>query len=82
MDVKAQSIWDTGYPSAPSPSDFLDCFVAQGGKLMLKGNSTHDFNGQDIRGRFETPNAHTPVRIVNQESLSGGRSVYASEAAR
>ena len=37
---------------------------------MLKGSSTLDFNGQDIRGRFETPTVHTPVRGFHVKGLS------------
>lgn len=42
--------------------DFLDRFTCNGGRLMLEGDATHDFDGRDIRARFKELSVRATVR--------------------
>jgi hypothetical protein len=54
---------------------FLDRFTRHGGKLMLEGDATHNFDGHDIKGRFEEIAARATVRgfDVNQIARLGAQ---------
>ncbi len=49
---------------------FLERFTQQGGKLMLEGESTCDFGGHDISGRFEKLAAQATVRGFDVGAIS------------
>lgn len=50
--------------------EFLERFTQCGGKWMLEGDATHDFNGGDIRIRFENLAARATVRGFDISALS------------
>jgi hypothetical protein len=52
------------YPQYAKPSTlkFLESYVASGGKLMLEGDATSDFGGNDIAARFNALAAKATVR--------------------
>ncbi len=50
--------------------DFLDRFTQSGGKLMLEGDATHDFDGYEIKDRFEKIAARATVRGFDAQQLS------------
>lgn len=50
--------------------DFLERFVRYGGKLMLEGNATHDFDGHEISGRFEKLASQATVRGFDVKAIS------------
>lgn len=49
--------------------EFLERFTRHGGKLMLEGDATHDFGGQDIRMRFEKLAARVTVPGFDLDAL-------------
>ncbi len=49
---------------------FLDRFTKAGGKLMLEGDATHDFYGNDISDRFKKIVARATVQGFNVKLLS------------
>jgi hypothetical protein len=50
--------------------EFLERFVRQGGKLMLEGEATHDFDGSAIGGRFEKLASQATVRGFDVGTIS------------
>lgn len=49
---------------------FLENYVRKGGKLMIEGSATLDFNGQDIAKRFSTISAKATVKNFSIEDIS------------
>jgi hypothetical protein len=50
--------------------DFLDRFTRHGGKLMLEGDATHDFDGNDIATRFKEISACATVRGFDLQRIA------------
>ena len=50
--------------------EFLDRFTQHGGKLMLEGDATHDFDGREISGRFERLASQAAVRGFDVQAIS------------
>jgi hypothetical protein len=50
---------------------FLERYAAAGGKLMLEGKATRDFDGRDIRDRFARLAARATVRGFTVEGAAG-----------
>ncbi len=50
--------------------EYLDRFTGQGGKLMLEGDATHNFDGHDIKERFEKIAARATVRGFDVGQIS------------
>ena len=50
--------------------EFLERFTRHGGKLMLDGKATHDFDGHDIAGRFQKIAARATVCGFDVEQIS------------
>lgn len=48
----------------------LELYVRRGGKLMLEGEATHDFDGREISSRFEKLASQSTVRGFNVEAIS------------
>ena len=49
---------------------FLEDYIKKGGKLMIEGNATLDFNGKDIRSRFKSIVDKSTVKQFSIEQLS------------
>lgn len=49
--------------------DFLDRFTRHGGKLMLEGDATHDFDGHDIGASFKEISARATVRGFDLQQI-------------
>jgi hypothetical protein len=48
---------------------FLERFTQQGGRLMLEGDATHGFNGEDIAARFQAMAQRATVRGFDLQRL-------------
>lgn len=51
--------------STPKVLDFLERYTAGGGRLMLEGEGTRDFDGHDARARYAAIAAKATVRGLN-----------------
>jgi hypothetical protein len=51
--------------------EFLDRFTQHGGKLMLEGDATHDFEGRDITAWFDKIAARATIRGFDVQQIVG-----------
>jgi hypothetical protein len=56
--------------SKPATLDLLDRFTAGGGKLLLDGTATHDFDGRDITARFGKIAARASVAPCTPDAVA------------
>jgi hypothetical protein len=60
------------YPQYAKPAaiEFLEAYVKKGGKLMVEGNATYDFTGNDISARWQNISNKATVNGYSVEGIS------------